>query len=225
MKFNQIRQIIYAFILCFMFTSCQSQTNEINIKAFKNIRMYITKKQFNSFVDSLGNNDPLFNIVIEGSHKYCEFTETNEFGKAYKGYLLPTYTNGILTKLTVFYTPSSSPEIVTKYIQGDEQALVFWGDEVNRVQNDLNLKLQIKYGSSGKSGNLVSPHKFANYTYLYSEWVKDGMSIRLLQEIENDNGTNKYPFCNYLVEYAPSPGFIKMNKGVIDEKIRNNSSY
>ena len=51
------------------------------------------------------------------------------------------------------------------------------------------------------------------------------MSIRLLQEIENDKGTNKYPFSNFLVVYELSGDFKKKNKGLVDQIIRQSNNY
>ena len=58
---------------------------------FKDIRLHISKKQFNSYVDSLITNDQAFNVVNSGDRLYCEFTEKSEFGKDYKGYLLMVF--------------------------------------------------------------------------------------------------------------------------------------
>jgi hypothetical protein len=241
MKINFQSQVISTFIICLLFISCQSQSQSpnlsesqpqaqiqseaksIHIPMFKGLKLYITKQQYDSFVDSLVNNDPVFSVVSDNGQFYCQFREVTD-GYPYYGYLLPTFTYGILTKLTIYYLPFSIPAFVTQYVYREEPNLIPWGDSVNRFYNDLNIKLQIKYGTSIKSGNTVSRYPLVNYTYLFNEWNKGDLSVKLLQEVERDNGSNKFSTCNFLVEYSPTEEFQLQNKKLIDKTMRDNNS-
>jgi hypothetical protein len=195
------------------------------IFAFKNMRMFMSQQEVNRFFDSLTTNDPLFREVRYENQRFCEFKERSEVGTDYYGYLLPSFTNGLMTKLTIFYSPKSNPSSVTQYIMGKEQTLLYWGEKVNEVQNDLRIKLNIKYSSPINSGTELSPHKYQDYEYLFSEWEKDDMAIKFKQEVEKDDGLNNFTFCNYLLEYSPTKDYMQKHQKRIDKIVQDKMAY
>jgi hypothetical protein len=181
--------------------ACKAEQKHFNLPTFKNLQLYSTEETFNRFADSLIRHDNSFRIARDGNIDYCEFTENSTYGLSYYGYVVPTYTNGIITKVIVFYTPSSSPSTISSSIRR-EKTLVFWGDKVNQVLNDLTMKLQIKYGSK-----FISEKRVAEHTYFINHWQKDDVSIRLVQEVDADDNSNKFPFCNLFIEYTATESF------------------
>jgi hypothetical protein len=225
MIFNKSFLLTIVAASLFLLSACDRKTALPVITVFKGMKLFITSQQFEQFVDSLVKEDPSFRKAMANRYYYCEFAQQSESGFHYYGYLIPTFDNGLLTELKVFYTPQSDPYSVEKYSYSNEQNLMYWGRTGNIVYNDLNLQLQIKYGIPSKTGNAVSHHVIANYEFIYSQWDSQDLQVMLLREVEKDDGLNTFPFCNYFIVYRPSEQFMAKNREILTEKYKAQSMY
>jgi hypothetical protein len=216
--------MLLSLVLSVLVTSCHKKSEDIHLLTIKNIRLFTTKAEFGATMDSLVENDPAIEFVPYEGKRFMQMRIDRDAGNPYFAYILPTFDNGVVTKLTLMLYSESNAGNAASFIRREEESLLYWGNP-KRVNDEMLAMVQSKYGFAADSGYVLSINRGTNHILRHKAWKKAGLEIKLISEVEENTGLSDFaPFCNFIIEYSPTDKFLKENEEQISEYRRRNSA-